>query len=412
MQCGTDRIIFLAIAREGRHRAGVPTLSTYLRMHSGKIAAEIIDRPGRAWKDCEWALDSLFAPLPLVHRWSWAAAHERSGSLFSFVALRDENGSCRSGFAFESQPSRALPSHRLLLVERFGIGTGGLSELDVDAGLAALAARAGRDKRVLRVTVQAFAHDSNSLLKTADALRRNGFVQVPTKRTYERTLMIDLSPSENAIMDGFHATARRHIRSVSKHPVDVARAEAESLGERLQLLLDETIDRTHGERQNLSWSALIELAVKQPHLSRISILKRTDRAGPESIVAFARACMHGDVAEYAQSGSTRMTDLKAPMTYALMWDLILWAKKNGARWFDMGGVTGGNAASGDPLGGISDFKRYFSRLEMEVGQQWELYPHPRRAAVARLISRSARTFARYAKQIGKFQKRWLKEPFF
>jgi lipid II:glycine glycyltransferase (peptidoglycan interpeptide bridge formation enzyme) len=164
---------------------------------------------------------------------------------------------------------------------------------------------------------------------------------------------------------------------------------------RLQQLLDESLHRTGGNRQESNWAGLIELSNAAPHLSRIAMLRRTDREGPESVLAFAHGCMHGKLAQYSSSGSTRSSDLKIPTSYALMWDLIRWARRNGARSFDLGGVTPNDEKATDPLAGISDFKRYFSRTEVLVGQQWELEPRPWRAALTRVIG-SALAIARKA----------------
>jgi len=131
------------------------------------------------------------------------------------------------------------------------------------------------------------------------------------------------------------------------------------------------------------------MSAAAPHLSRIAILRRTDVPEPEGVLAFVWGRKHGGVAEYGESGSTRADDLKVSTSYALLWDLMHWARGNGARWFDLGGITGGTTHSEDPLGGISDFKRRFSRHAIDVGEQWELEPHPARAAAARLLSRGA-----------------------
>jgi lipid II:glycine glycyltransferase (peptidoglycan interpeptide bridge formation enzyme) len=117
-------------------------------------------------------------------------------------------------------------------------------------------------------------------------------------------------------------------------------------------------------------------------------------------LAFAWGCVHGRVAEYSESGSSRPDDMKVSTSYALMWDLMSWARQSGAQVFDLGGVTEGNVDSDDPLGGISDFKRFFSQREIEVGQQWLLEPHPARAAAARAISSGAGLLRHAASRIG------------
>lgn len=350
---------------------------------------ELIDAAGKAWEECEASLDRRGTPLPLFHRAAWARAIQRSGAKCSFIPIRDTEGTCRAGFAFESRPSRALPGHRLLSVLRLGIGSGGLDESALEAGLAALSAHARANKSVLRVTVEVFALDSESLRRTSEALGQNGFVQGRTTRTYERTLVVDLAPEEAALLAGFHYNARRRIRNVAKYPVKVTTAGSVSLARRLQELADETRLRTGGESQRVDWGSLIRMSAEFPHLSRIAILERTDRDGADAVLAFAWGCVHGRVAEYSESGSTRPDDMKVSTSYALMWDLMSWARRSGARLFDLGGITGGTTDSDDPLGGISDFKRFFSQREVEVGQQWELEPNRARAAAARVVSQTA-----------------------
>jgi hypothetical protein len=350
---------------------------------------ELIEDCGEAWEACERALDVRGTPLPLYHRAIWADTRKASGERYSFVAVRDADGLCRAGFALKSEPSRALPGHRLLSVVRLGIGSGGLDVTAMDAGIAVVSALAHRDRSVLRATVETFTLDPESRALTSEALERHGFVPVPVSRTYERTLVVDLVPEENALLAGFHYNVRRALRSVVKHPVRVTTATSEALAPRLQEIADETRRRTGAEPQQIDWRSLIRMSAAVPHLSRIAILERTDRGGPDAVLAFAWGCAHGRVAEYSEAGSTRPDDMKISTTHALMWDLMSWARQNGATMFDMGGVTAGNRNSDDPLGGISDFKRLFTRREVQVGQQWLLEPHPARAAAARVISRGA-----------------------
>ena len=78
------------------------------------------------------------------------------------------------------------------------------------------------------------------------------------------------------------------------------------------------------------------------------------------------------------------------VVHPLFWDLILWAKRGGATWFDLGGVTTGTTGSGDPVGGISDFKRLFSKHMAEVADDWVLEPRWLPARLAAVVSSGAR----------------------
>lgn len=362
---------------------------------------ELIREPGGAWAECEDALDRRGTPLPLFHRSIWASTIAARGGRSLFFSILDDDNTCRAGFSAESWASRAMPGHRLLSVARLGVGTAGLDAASLDAGLARLVAHARDEQSVLHIRVGVFALAPEDRVTTSEALRRHGFLQAPRSRSYERTLVVDLTPDPETLLAGFHYNARRRIRNVAKFPVRLATADSVTLAARLQELGDETHRRTGGESRPVDWVSLIQLSNEAPHLSRIAILERTDREGPSAVLAFAWGCMQGRVVEYSEAGSTHPPDMKVSTSYALMWDLISWARRSGAHTFDLGGVTPGGSLGDDPLGGISDFKRNFSQLEVEVGSEWHFEPRPRRAAAARAISRTAAILKRGASWIGR-----------
>jgi lipid II:glycine glycyltransferase (peptidoglycan interpeptide bridge formation enzyme) len=102
--------------------------------------------------------------------------------------------------------------------------------------------------------------------------------------------------------------------------------------------------------------------------------------------------------EYRAAGSTRQSDVHIPYGYLLAWQMMQWAKAEGAEWFDMGGVT--IAEQDRPeLDGISRFKRYFSKDVVEVGAEWVLEPSPVRARLATLVSSGASHVQKLMKKI-------------
>jgi len=348
---------------------------------------ELIKDPGSAWETAERELDARGLPLPLYHRAIWARAVAQQSSNF-FVAVRDADG-CRAGFAVESSRSRALPGHRLLSISRLAIGAGGLDDETLGSAVSALHDLVKRDRLALRVSVDVYGLDQNARFRTGQALERVGFERVSTTRSYERTLVLDLSPDEDALFAGLHKNARQGVRNIGRFPVRLTTAHSETMAGRLQELSDQTRGRTGGARRPIDWRSFIQMSKAIPDRSRIAVLERTDVDGPSAIIAFAWGCVHGDVSEYCESGSVRVTDMRISTSYALLWDLITWARRSGSKVFDFGGVTVGSTGSDDPLGGISDFKRRFSQREVEVGEQWELTPRPFRARIAGTVSGAA-----------------------
>jgi lipid II:glycine glycyltransferase (peptidoglycan interpeptide bridge formation enzyme) len=206
------------------------------------------------------------------------------------------------------------------------------------------------------------------------------------QRSYARTLTADLRLSDEAHLAELSGNTRRHVRAVEKRPVVLRPVDDDRLGPRLNALLGETLERTGGAFHSEDWGWKIALSRAAPEQSRLIGLFRTDREGPEGLLAFAWGCCHGDYGHYDAAGSTRRSDLKMSFSYALMWDLMCWARHQGASWWDFGGITEGNLGSDDPVGGISDFKRHFSGTVQRVGERWVLEPSPIRSGLARGVA--------------------------
>ena len=316
--------------------------------------------------------------LPLQHRAVWTRFRPAAG--FWFLLARDPAGRNVGGFMLEVSISRALPGHLLLLSERFGDSLPG--EVAAPA-LRALAALVRGDHRILRLDMEIFVLDPTRRQALGAALAEAGFRSAPLRRSYSETLTGELLPSDEEHLAALSANTRRHVRAIHKRPVVLRRVEDPALGPRMEELLAETLHRTGGAQESEDWRWRIALSQAAPTQSRLIGLFRTDREGPESLLAFAWGCAHGEYAHYDAAGSTRRSDIKMSFSYALMWDLMCWARHNGARWFDFGGITGGDRDSDDPLGGVSDFKRHFGNTVQRVGERWVLEPSAFRAGLAR-----------------------------
>jgi hypothetical protein len=336
--------------------------------------------PARAAR--ERALHDAGRVLPLPHRAAWAAMQPAGWDSW-FLTVADARGTLAGAVALSVAPSRALPGHLVLRCERFGPGVEPAARAALVQALA-LVARAHR--RVLRLNVETFAIDDAERAALADALARAGFAPVAEPRCYEHTLLVPLVGDEEAIFASLHATARRHIRAVGKNPVVVAPVDDPAYFARLDEISRETYSRTGGTYDPPDWAKVAELCRREPGASRLVGIFRADVAGPERLLAFAWGCGHGDHVHYSRAGSTRATDLKMPLMYPVVWDLMRWARSEGARWFDFGGITMGSHESADPLGGISDFKRYFTGQVAHVGAEWSFEPRRLQARAAHVVS--------------------------
>lgn len=348
------------------------------------IQVELLRGVGPERNRCEQELVAAGNPFPLPHRCAWSEIRQPAESWF--LAIRDSAGCCRAGFAVEVRRSRALPGHFILRVERFGYS---LPAPLHDVCVAALERLARDTPRVLRMHVEVFSPEEATRQTLRSSLEAHRFRQLKEGRRYGHTIGIDLRPEEAGILASFHATARRHIRAVGKNPVALRPIEDEMFVQRMEAIYRETRTRTGGPVSHGDWASVVKLSRNHPDHSRVVGLFRTDVAGPDSLLAFAWGCGHGDHAHYETAASTRHTDLRLPLAYGLVWDLVCWARRKGATWFDFGGITQGHAGSEDPLGGISDFKRYFSKNVVAVGDEWVIEPSWIRAKLASAVSGGA-----------------------
>ncbi|MGH9941911.1 MAG: GNAT family N-acetyltransferase [Pyrinomonadaceae bacterium] len=368
------------------------TSSNNIHLAYDGYRVEVADASSLEASRWERELEAAGFRLPFPHRTAAAELEPSPGPLF-FLIRDASSGAPRGGFAAQRRPSRALPGHYLLRVERFG------QALPAEAravGVRALADLCRATPRVLRAYLGVYSIDPSVRQEITSQAAAAGFRKSLSPRGYDATILIDLRPDEEELFASFHATARRHVRAAAKHPVEVRLVNSPEFAGRLDLLVREVFARTGGSVEQQEWPEIINFSARHPERSRLVGLFRTDATGPESLLAFAHCYHHGDHAEYSTAASSRSTDVKVPQTYVLAWDLIRWAKRHGAVHFDFGGVTplADDDSGSDPLQGISAFKRFFSKTEAVVADEWMLEPSRLKADLARVFTSVAKSIAK------------------
>ena len=338
----------------------------------------------------EAALDAARIPVALTHRESWASRFGSGRSLF--VGVTDEAGRPTYGCGVDVVALRSLPGHAVYRIQRFAYA---LDAAGIRSVLGAVTSYARARRTVVRVVVESFAGDSTAASNAEVAVTELGFTsRVPPQR-YTRTLRLELPGTADTLFDSLPRTARRNLRAAQKSGLQLRRIEDPALAPSLAQIERDAFVRTGGHVAATDWPALIAYAREHPHLVHIVGLY-ADADGPRpDLLGFATGRSHGDHVEYASAGTVRRPGLKISLGYPLLWDVILWAQRIGASWFDFGGITSGSTGdAGDSLGGISDFKRHFGGDELEVGGEWGLPIGRVRSAVADAISRVAHSVGR------------------
>ena len=364
-------------------------LVSVVQRDAAEYSLEVHHCVGADWERCERELIAARAPIPLGLRSAWARG---TGDGHWLIVARGGNGACQAAIPVEVARSRCLPGHLLLRAHRCGPGADPLATL---VALTSLAKLAQQHFWVLRATVALFSAGADFRTAASEILASFGFRR-GAPRSSERTLAINLTLDEDAIFASFHSSARRNIKQITKKGLEIRPIAELSFAPRIVDLFKESITRTGGAVHTQSaagWAEYIGFSQRHPHLARLVGLFRPEVAGPDSLLAFAWGCHHGDHVEYRSGGATRNTGARIPLAYGLVWDLIQWAKRTGALWFDLGGVTTSSLVDGnDAKGGISDFKRFFSRTVVNVGEEWALEPHPLRTRLAGAVSALVKGF--------------------
>jgi hypothetical protein len=250
------------------------------------------------------------------------------------------------------------------------------------------------------MSVEVFSRDAETRARLGELLARAGFARAASVRNWTTTLAVNVQRSEADLLASFSQTARQALRAVAKAPVQVRPVTDARLADRLETLSRDTFGRRGARYESRwNWAGVIELARRAPDATRLVGLFRLDRAEPDALLGFAWGWWNGQSASYVAGAASRPTDLaRVPISHPLVWDLIVWAKRVGASWFDLGGITEGTARSQDPMGGISDFKRLFSKETVDVADDWVLEPHWWAARLATVVSTGAAWLSRVARR--------------
>jgi hypothetical protein len=341
---------------------------------------------GRGRETIERQLEEQGVVLPFAQRAEWLRMFGYPDS--TLLVAADENHSAHAAVAIAIGRSRTLPGHRIYKIERFGATE---SPEAADQLLSAIADAARTDRRCIRVRIELFERDPHLRQRLAYTLKELGFVKSEKPESYVRTPCLDLSPSEEELFAKVAASARRNVRAPMKRGFELAHLDDSGYAERIEQLIDEAYRRTGGKPRRLPWKEILGASRTTPNRSRVVGLLTPNDKSPAGLVSFAWGCVNGNYVTYEAGASTRHHGVgNLAVAYAPLWNLIAWAKRQGAAWFDFGGVSEAAGVPHDPLAGIADFKRFFSGHIIEVGEQWILEPRRIRAMIARALSAAVR----------------------
>lgn len=337
----------------------------------------------RSRDEIERELEGQGLPLPFAQKAEWLRLMGYHDS--TLVIVGDASNQVHAAAAIGIGRSRSLPGHRIYKVERLSASRSAAADV---ALLSAIAAAARADRLCIRLRIELFERDATLRLRLAETLHQLGFIKSAKTESYAQTPCLDLEASEEELFAGLAASARRNIRAPMKRGFEVLPLQDSIYVARLEELTNEVYGRTGGRARSLPWEGILGASRAVPARSRIVGLFAPNDKSPNGLLSFAWGCANGSYVTYEAGASTRRHDFgNLAIAYTPLWDLISWAKRSGATWFDFGGVSSDSGGvARDPMAGISEFKRFFSGRIVDVGERWILEPRRFRAMVARAVS--------------------------
>lgn len=198
----------------------------------------------------------------------------------------------------------------------------------------------------VRMRPQLPATDEN--LKILESL---GMKKAPMHLAAEHTVIVDLTKSEEELLAGMRRQTRYEVRRAGKMGILVTSGRAEADFREFHAVQAET-----AKRQGFVPPSLKTLmAEKEAFLDDITIYKAVTEE--EEAIAYGLVIRGGEEADYYEAASTDL-NRKLPGAYALLWQAILEAKKDGYKRFNLWGI----APAGQPnhrYAGVTTFKTGF-----------------------------------------------------
>ncbi len=215
----------------------------------------------------------------------------------------------------------------------------------------------GREKKFDFIRVSPFLDET---LTTKNLFETHGFRSAPMHVLAENTWLLDVTPSEDVLLQNMNKNHRNLIRRCEREGVIIKQTTLPSHLSGLSDLLDITAKR-HGFRR---FSAeYIEQEFKSYLPDHVVLF---ESFLPDGTLDGAAVIMfYHTMAAYRHSASLGLNS-KLPTSYLLQWRVIQEAKKRGMHWYNFWGIAPEGSSSEHPFFGITHFKKGFGGIKKDL----------------------------------------------
>ena len=189
--------------------------------------------------------------------------------------------------------------------------------------------------------------------------------------TFDRTVVLDLTAGEDALMAGMKKRGRRDVRKALRDASLVAAEETERAAEVFPELYELLVETGARDSFGISERSVYEsmLASLGPEHCRLYTVRRDGRPLCWGIVTTTST-----QATYYYAASNE-EGRKAGAPDLLVWSMASFLRSDGVRSFDLMGIDSDRAPQ---LAGVRGFKTKFSENVVDVAGAWDVPVHPLR----------------------------------
>lgn len=224
--------------------------------------------------------------------------------------------------------------------------------------------RGDRISGILRDSIASLQNDRNCIFLRVEPeitfnfpLSTFDLRKAPKDHNPRATILIDLSQTENELLNKMHPKTRYNIKLAEKKNVKV---ESGIMNQELWKLFEETARR---DKFHLHPKQYYEELLKMEEIKLFGAYHE------DRLVAAALVSFWGETATYLHGASEyRERSLMAP--YLLHWEIIRQARREGLQYYDFGGVAPKSEAK-HPLAGVGRFKAGFGGEYREYIGSWD-----------------------------------------
>lgn len=201
----------------------------------------------------------------------------------------------------------------------------------------------------------------DNIKKHKELFAKNGFRKAPIHMLAETTWLLDLSPSEDELLQNMKKNHRNLIRRCLRMGVRIDRSIEDEALDRLNDLHDVTARKHNFHRFSRKYIADEFRAFKDGEGALIFEAYLPDNVlDSSSIIMFS-----GSMAAYRHSASLNI-NRKLPSSYLIQWETICEAKRRGKKLYNFWGITPEGSKKSHPFAGITHFKKGFGGFEKDL----------------------------------------------